>query len=70
VTQMARTCWFVDRSLASWERFLAEQPWDMTQVIRSLVGLLQQELGESLIYAGRDVIAVDPTYIAKVKGRM
>jgi hypothetical protein len=42
----------------------------MTQVIRSLVGLLQQELGESLIYAGRDVIAVDPTYIAKVKGRM
>lgn len=49
VTHIARTCWFVDRSLASWERFLAEQQWDMTQVIGSLVGLLQHELGESLM---------------------
>jgi hypothetical protein len=34
------------------------------------VGLLQQELGETLRYAGRYVIGVDPTYVAKVKGRM
>jgi hypothetical protein len=70
VTQIARTCFFVDRSLASWERFLAEQQWDMTHVMQSLVGLLQQELGETGKYAGRYVIGVDPTYIAKVKGRM
>jgi hypothetical protein len=70
VTRIARTCFFMDRSLASWERFLAEQQWDMTQVMYSLVGLLQQELGETLKYAGRYVIAVDPTYVTKVKGRM
>jgi hypothetical protein len=70
MTQIARTCFFIDRSLASWERFLAEQQWDMTRVMQSLVGLLQQELGETLRYAGRYVIGVDPTYIAKVKGRM
>ena len=70
VTQIARTCFFLERSLSSWERFLAEQQWDMTQVMRALIGLLQQELGERLQYAGRYVIAIDPTYVAKVKGRM
>lgn len=70
VTQIARTCFFLERSLSSWERFLAEQQWDMIQVMRALIGLLQQELGDTLRYAGRSVIALDPTYVAKVKGRM
>jgi hypothetical protein len=43
VPQMARTCFCIDRSLARWERFLAEQPGDMPQVMRSRVELLQQE---------------------------
>lgn len=42
----------------------------MKQVKQSLVDLLVQELGESLKYAGRYVIGIDPTDIAKVKGRM
>jgi hypothetical protein len=70
VTQIARACFFIDRSLSSWERFLAEQQWDMNQVMHSLVGTLQAELGDSLLYAGRYVIGIDPTYVAKVKGRM
>jgi hypothetical protein len=70
VTQIARTCFFIDRSLSSWERFLAEQQWDVTQVMLALVGLLQQELGDALRYGGRYVMALDPTYVAKVKGRM
>lgn len=70
VTQIARSCFFLDRSLSSWERFLAEQRWDMHDVMRQLVGLLQAELGEALLYAGRYVIGIDPTYVAKVKGRM
>jgi len=56
--------------LASWERFLAEQQWDMTPVMQSLGGLLQQEWGETGTDAGRSVMGVDPTYVAKVKGRM
>jgi hypothetical protein len=70
VSQIGRTCFFIERSLSSWERFLAEQQWDMHQVMLSLIGLLQQELGEGLTYAGRYVIAIEPTYVAKVKGRM
>jgi len=70
VTQIGRTCFFVDRSLSSWERFLAEQQWDMNQVIFALVGVLKHELGDGLKYAGRYVIGIDPTFVAKVKGRM
>lgn len=70
VSQIGRTCFFVERSLSSWERFLAEQQWDMDQVMLALFGLFQQELGESLMYAGRYVIGLDPTFVAKVKGRM
>lgn len=70
VSQICRTCFFVDRSLSSWERFLAEQQWDMNQVMLALIGLLQQELGDGLKYAGRYVIGIDPTFVAKVKGRM
>jgi hypothetical protein len=70
VSQIGRSCFFVDRSLSSWERFLAEQRWDMNQVMMSLITLLQHELGERLTYAGRYVIGIDPTFVAKVKGRM
>ena len=70
MSQIGRTCFFVERSLSSWERFLAEQQWDMAQVMRALVGLLHRELGDGLKYAGRYVIGIDPTFVAKVKGRM
>lgn len=70
VSQIGRSCFFVERSLSSWERFLAEQQWDMDQVMLALIGLLQQELGAKLTYAGRYVIAIDPTFVAKIKGRM
>jgi hypothetical protein len=49
---------------------LAEQQWDMAQVMRALIGVLQQEVGAGLLYAGRYVIGIDPTFVAKVKGRM
>ena len=70
VSQIGQTCFFVERSLSSWERFLAEQQWDMPQVMSALIGVLHQELGEGLKYAGRYVIGIDPTFVAKVKGRM
>lgn len=70
VTQIVRTCMFFDRSLSSWERFLAEQQGDMTQVMQSLVTVLQTGVGEKLLYADRYVMGLDPTYVAKVNGRM
>ena len=38
--------------------------------MESLVGVLQAELGDFLLYAGRYVMGIDPTYVAKVNGRM
>jgi len=70
VSQIARACFWIDRTLSSWERFLSEQHWDTHQVQCCLVSLLQRELGEALRYSGRYVLAFDPTFVAKVKGRM
>jgi hypothetical protein len=28
MSRLAHTCFFVDRHLASWERFLAQNQWD------------------------------------------
>jgi hypothetical protein len=49
---------------------LADQQGDMHQVMLALMGLLQQEGGAGLTDAGRDGIGIDPSFVAKVKGRM
>lgn len=70
VTRLGRACFFLDRSLSSWERFLAEAQWNVPHVTATLVGLLRHELGEALVYAGRYLLVVDTTYVAKVRGQM
>ena len=45
MTNVARTCVFVERHLASWERFLAESQWDLHGVSQTLVTRLLQQLG-------------------------
>jgi hypothetical protein len=37
MTNVVRTCVFVARHRASWERFLAESPWDLRGVSQALV---------------------------------
>jgi len=37
VTRIAEACFFIDRSLSSFERFLSEYHWDLNEVIASLV---------------------------------
>lgn len=70
VTRLGRACFFLDRSLSSWERFLAEAQWDLPQVTATLIRLLRQEMGDALVYAGHYILALDTTYVAKVRGRM
>ena len=48
ITNIAQTCFFIDRHLSSWERFLAENFWDMTAMSKTLVQLLLAKLGEAL----------------------
>lgn len=70
ITRISRACVFIDRHLASWERFLSQHPWDLTQVTAQLVHLLLEHIGDHLRWGGAYLVALDTTFIAKVKGRM
>jgi hypothetical protein len=70
MTNIARTCVFVDRHLASWERFLAEAQWDVRRVSQRLVHVLLQELGSQLYLCDALLAAVDTTLIPKVRGQI
>jgi hypothetical protein len=70
MTNIARTCVFVDRHLASWERFLAVYQWDLRRVHQRLVTQLLQELGASMYLWDALLAAVDTTLVAKVRGKM
>jgi DDE superfamily endonuclease len=69
-TNIARTCVFVERHLASWERFLAESQWDLRGVSQTLVSHLVQQLGPSVYLWDALLAAVDTTLIPKVRGQM
>jgi hypothetical protein len=70
MTNIARTCVFVDRHLASWERFLAESQGDLRGVSQTLVSHLVQPLGPSVYLWDAWLAAVDTTLIPKVRGQM
>jgi hypothetical protein len=70
MTNVARTCVFVERHLASWERFLAEAQWDLRGVSHTLVTQVLQQLGGRLYLWDALLAAVDTTLIPKVRGKM
>jgi len=65
MSRVAHTCFFVDRHLASWERFLAENAWDPTALGQTLLTTLQLKLGASLQVHGAYLAVVDTLLIAK-----
>jgi hypothetical protein len=70
MTNIARSCVFVDRHLASWERFLAESHGDRRGVSQTLVARLLQQLGSRLYLWDALLAAVDTTLVPKVWGQM
>ena len=51
VTNIARACFFVNRHVSSWERFLSQHQWNINDVRLRLVTLLKQRLqGKLLVY--------------------
>lgn len=70
MTNIAHTCFFVDRHLSSWERFLAEHCWDVTLLSQHLVQLLVAKLGDTLTVHGAYLAVLDTTLVAKMKGKM
>lgn len=65
MSRVSNTCFFVDRHLASWERFLAENRWDPTAIFGTLLKTLKTELGEGLKVHGAYLAVVDTLLIAK-----
>ena len=70
VTNIARVCFFVDRHVSSWERFLSQYQWDINDVRQRLVTMLQDKLQDKLLVCGAYLAWVDTTLVAKVKGNM
>ncbi len=65
MSRVAHTCFFVERHLASWERFLSERKWDLNVVLRTLLDTLLAQLGQSLQVHGAYLAAVDTFLVAK-----
>jgi len=70
VTNIARACFFVDRHVSSWDRFLSQYQWNITEVRHRLVILLKQRLQDKLLVYGAYLAWVDTTLVARVEGKM
>lgn len=65
MSRVANTCFFVDRHLASWERFLAENRWDPLAVFGTLLKILQAQRDDRLQVHGAYLSVVDTLLLAK-----
>lgn len=70
MSRVAHTCFFVDRHLVSWERFLAENRWDPLAVCGTLLEQLQSKLADDMQIHGAYLAVVDTLLIAKNGHRM
>ena len=70
LTRLAGCVFFHQRSLSSWERFLAEHRWSVTAVTARLVRLVVERLGEQLTVYGAYLVGTDTTLVAKSAQRM
>jgi hypothetical protein len=70
VTNMARVCFFIDRHVASVERFLSNSRWDLSGVKDCLVSLIRARLEDNLLIHGAYLLWLDTFLISKIKGKM
>ncbi len=65
MNNIAHCCFWVERSLSSWERFLSENLWDVNAVGQTLVDLLLQKLENQLQVHGGYLAALDTLLVPK-----
>ena len=65
MNNIAHNCFWVERSLSSWERFLSENLWDVNAVGKTLVTLLLQKLGNKLQVHGGYLAGLDTLLVPK-----
>jgi len=70
MSRVSGSCFWVDRHLSSWERFLSENRWDVTEVMQTVVTILRDKLKDKLLVHGAYLAVVDTFLIAKNGKRM
>ncbi len=70
MTNIAHCCFWVDRNLCSWERFLSNNLWSVNAVCQTLVNLLLEKLKSQLQVHGGYLAALDTLLIPKNGKRM
>ncbi len=65
MTNIAHCCFWVDRNLSSWERFLSDNLWSVNAVGKTLVTLLLEKLKPQLQVHGGYLAALDTLLIPK-----
>ena len=65
MNNIAHCCFWVERSLSSWERFLSENLWDVNAVVKTLVTLLLQKLENQLQVHGGYLAGLDTLLVPK-----
>ncbi len=65
MNNIAHCCFWVERSLSSWERFLSENLWDVHAVKKTLVTLLLQKLESQLQVHGGYLAGLDTLLVPK-----
>ena len=70
MTNIARVCFFIDRHISSWERFLSQYSWALPPVQDRVVNLIRAQMGRGVVVHGAILAWVDTTLVAKARGTM
>lgn len=70
MTNTAQSCFFLGKHISSYERFLAENKWDLHAVRKKLVELLLAKLYPYLMIHGALLAAYDTTLVEKAGKKM
>jgi hypothetical protein len=65
VTRLHAVCFFLERSLSSFERFLEEYQWDLLGAVQGVAGQLVHRLGAATQIEGGFLMALDGTLAPK-----
>jgi hypothetical protein len=70
VTNIAHACFFLDKHISDFERFLSQYVWDMNLTSKTMVNILLSALTEKLFVCGSILAVIDTTYSAKSSKKM
>ena len=65
MNNIAHCCFWLERSVSSWERFLSENLWDLNAVGKTLLTLLLEQLDAQLQVHGGYLACLDTLLVAK-----